>query len=213
MRNIEVVRCGDRVFNVPRVCPVEKQEDRYEVSAEVVIVDGLPHFRKIVLSCAAPLSPLEVQRLGWGKLAESAIAEHVWELEPDTYSRSWRRPSGRTDRNGRQIYENSGPVVTTDIDRVVEVDPEDFRRALSKEKAKSAASRRRADERTGDFGRKEWKPVDRERMLRVVALRREADEHKLPYAPYVAEKMGYSPSYVRRLYMRAKKEGLTDGKH
>lgn len=71
---VVVAQVGDRTFYAPEVCPIVTVQPGFELSATVKIVDGRPRFRELtVRQQGAPLSPLDLQRLPWARIAEAAV--------------------------------------------------------------------------------------------------------------------------------------------
>lgn len=77
-----VASVGDRTYAVPKVCTVlihdtvndeTEGSPRYELSAEVTVVDGQPRYRRLELTCWQPMTAREVQALRWGRIAEAAL--------------------------------------------------------------------------------------------------------------------------------------------
>jgi len=163
---VVVARIGDRTFYAPEVCRLftHDRDGEWQLQAEVGIVDGHPLFRQIMLRPFRPLSPLEVQRLPWSKLAEAAIESNAVE---DVAGKR-RRAKGREVRNERV-----------------------------RAKRRRSYEPMRAPSRT---------PVTHEKLDEIMKLREEAQRKGLRWDTYAAERLNYTPAYLRKLAGRASRE-------
>lgn len=143
---------------------------RWQLSVGCTATDGRIGYNRVELVVLGePLTPAEVQRLPWGKLA-------TWAAESNAATTSAAR------LEAREVIERQGRAATR----------RDSRRRV------------RGAERALEAGRALRTATDDAKLRRVLELRAEAERAGVPYSPYVAERMGYSTAYVRRLAKRAR---------
>lgn len=124
VHDVDVALVGDRRYVVPSICQVavtdssfravsdDEQAPRFHVSVEVGVRDGQPHFRSVNIQCYDAVTPRELQRLPWARIAEAAVVANATgeQAQRSAVQSALRRDAGaRRVRSSRTAHaENEG---------------------------------------------------------------------------------------------------------